>query len=100
MLCADFLTLQLGFDASKHVEAQTWMRTQARMKLMLACVMRLTARRAAVLQNVPGIVITESMRELLAREEQVSAAYASARSLERLDPKLRKTECSFRKALL
>jgi methylenetetrahydrofolate reductase (NADPH) len=81
---ADFLTLQLGFDAAKHIEAQTWMRAQVRMKPMLACVMKLTDKRAAVLQNVPGIVITESMRELLGREQQVSQAYAGARSLERL----------------
>lgn len=81
---ADFFTLQLGFDAAKHMEAQAWMRTQPRMKPMLACVMRLTEQRAAALQAVPGIVITESMRELLAKEEQLSQAYASARSLERL----------------
>lgn len=81
---ADFLTLQLGFDAAKHIEAQAWMRAQARMKPMLACVMRLTDRRAAVLQAVPGIVITESMRQFLDSERQVSQAYADARSLERL----------------
>ena len=81
---ADFLTLQLGFDAAKHIEAQTWMRAQSRVKPMLACVMELTDKRAAVLQGVPGIVITESMRELLGREQEVSKAYASARSLERL----------------
>ncbi|PFH30185.1 methylenetetrahydrofolate reductase C-terminal domain-containing protein [Burkholderia sp. JKS000303] len=81
---ADFLTLQLGFDAAKHGEAQTWMRAQGRMKPMLACVMRLTDKRAAVLQAVPGVVITESMRELLSREQQVSHAHASARSFERL----------------
>lgn len=81
---ADFLTLQLGFDADKHLEAQAWMRAQPGMKPMLACVMELTARRAAVLQNVPGIVVTESMRELLGREELVSRAYARAQSLKRL----------------
>lgn len=81
---ADFLTLQLGFDAAKHIEAQTWMRAQVQTKPMLACVMRLTDKRAAVLQAVPGVVITESMRELLDREQQVSQAYASARSLKRL----------------
>ncbi|SFI33736.1 methylenetetrahydrofolate reductase (NADPH) [Collimonas sp. OK307] len=81
---ADFFTLQLDFDAAKHIEAQTWMRAQVRMKPMLACVMRLSDKRAAVLQAVPGIVITESMRKLLGREQQVSQAYASARSLERL----------------
>jgi methylenetetrahydrofolate reductase (NADPH) len=81
---ADFLTLQLGFDAAKHIEAQTWMRAQVRRKPMLACVMKLTDKRAAVLQDLPGVVITESMRELLGREQQVSQAYASARSLERL----------------
>ncbi|WP_175855593.1 methylenetetrahydrofolate reductase C-terminal domain-containing protein [Burkholderia anthina] len=81
---ADFLTLQLGFDAAKHSEAQTWMRAQGRMTPMLACVMRLTDKRAAVLQAVPGVVITKSMRELLAREQQVSHAHASARSFERL----------------
>lgn len=81
---ADFLTLQLGYDADKHREAQLWMSSQPRPRPMLACVMALTVRRAAHLQDVPGIVITESMRELLAREAQVSPAYAHARSLERL----------------
>lgn len=81
---ADFLTLQLGFDAAKHMEARNWMRAQALIKPMLACVMELTAKRAAVLQNVPGVVITDSMRALLAQEEQVSRAYACSRSLERL----------------
>lgn len=81
---ADFLTLQLGFDAAKHREAQAWMRAQGRTKPMLACVMRLTGKRAAVLQAVPGVVITESMRALLDSEQQVSQAYAGARSLERL----------------
>jgi methylenetetrahydrofolate reductase (NADPH) len=81
---ADFLTLQLGFDAARHREAQAWMRAQARVKPMLACVMRLTGRRAAIMQDVPGIVITDSMRELLDNEQKVSPAYAGARSLERL----------------
>ena len=81
---ADFFTLQLGFDAAKHIEAQAWMRAQAPMKPMLACVMRLTGRRAAALQAVPGIVITESVRQFLDSEQQVSQAYAGARSLERL----------------
>ncbi|MDU4255493.1 methylenetetrahydrofolate reductase C-terminal domain-containing protein [Pseudomonas sp.] len=81
---ADFLTLQLGFDAAKHIEAQTWMRAQAPVRPMLACVMELTSKRATVLQSVPGIVITQSMCELLAREEQESQAYARARSLDRL----------------
>jgi methylenetetrahydrofolate reductase (NADPH) len=81
---ADFLTLQLGFDAAKYREAQAWMRAQPGRKPMLACVMRLTARRAAVLQGVPGVVITESMQALLDREQQVSQAHARARSLERL----------------
>lgn len=60
------------------------MRAQESKKPMLACVMELTAKRAAVLQNVPGIVITDSMRELLAREEQVSRDFAGSRSLGRL----------------
>lgn len=81
---ADFLTLQLGFDASKYLEAHTWMRTQARVKPMLVCVMRLTSKRAAVLKQVPGIVITESMRILLDREQDISPTYAATRSLERL----------------
>lgn len=81
---ADFLTLQLGFDAAKHLEAQVWMRAQPGLKPMLACVMELTAKRAALLKNVPGIVITESMCELLKREEQISPAYASERNLGRL----------------
>lgn len=81
---ADFLTLQLGFDAAKHVEAQAWMRARAGLKPMLACVMELTAKRAALLKNVPGIVVTESMCELLKREQQISPDYARARSLGRL----------------
>lgn len=81
---ADFLTLQLGFDAAKHIEAQVWMRAQPGAKPMLACVMNLSERRADVLQAVPGIVITESMRQLLGKEREVSHAYASARSLARL----------------
>jgi methylenetetrahydrofolate reductase (NADPH) len=81
---ADFLTLQLGFDAAKHKEAQAWMRARGRTKPMLACVMKLTGKRAAVLQAVPGVVITDSMRELLDSEQRVSQAYAGARSLERL----------------
>ena len=64
---ADFLTLQLGFDAAKHVEAQAWMHAQHGMKPMLACVMSLTDKRAAALRAVPGVVITDTMRELLAR---------------------------------
>ncbi|MCC6160965.1 MAG: methylenetetrahydrofolate reductase C-terminal domain-containing protein [Nitrosomonas sp.] len=81
---ADFLTLQLGFDATKHLEAQNWMHTQADAKPMLACVMQLTYKRAAALNDVPGIVITESMRGVLYRELKVSSAYAGTRSLERL----------------
>lgn len=81
---ADYLTLQLGFDASKYLEAHTWMRMQARAKPMLACVMRLTSKRAAVLKQVPGIVITESMCTLLDREQDISPTYAATRSLERL----------------
>lgn len=81
---ADFLTLQLGFDADKHLEAQAWMGAQAIRKPMLACVMRLTARRAEVLQSVPGIVITDSLRHFLQQEQQQSAEQASERSLQRL----------------
>lgn len=81
---ADFLTLQLGYDAEKYREAMTWMQAQAAPKPLLACVMRLTHKRAEVLQSVPGIVITPSMHQLLAHEEQQSPAYASARSLDRL----------------
>ena len=36
---ADFLTLQLGFDANKHQEAMHWMSRQATPKPMLACLM-------------------------------------------------------------
>ncbi|AUT45598.1 methylenetetrahydrofolate reductase C-terminal domain-containing protein [Achromobacter sp. AONIH1] len=81
---ADFLTLQLGFDAAKHVEAQAWMRAQHGMKPMLACVMSLTDKRAAALRAVPGVVITDTMRELLAREQDVSQALAARRGIERL----------------
>lgn len=81
---ADFLTLQLGYDADKHLEAQRWMHAQPVVKPMLACIMRLTEQRCGVMQSVPGIVITDSMRVLLRSEKSVSQAYASARSLERL----------------
>ncbi|MBN3726191.1 methylenetetrahydrofolate reductase C-terminal domain-containing protein [Burkholderia sp. Ac-20379] len=81
---ADFLTLQLGFDAAKHREAQAWMRAQPRAKPMLACVMKLNARRADLLQGVPGVIVTESMHAFLARERQISQAVAEARSLQRL----------------
>jgi hypothetical protein len=57
---------------------------QAAAKPMLACVMRLTDMRAGALQVVPGIVVTESMRVLLRMEQQLSPAYANARSLDRM----------------
>ena len=81
---ADFLTLQLGFDAQKYFEAQQWMQQQPTPVPLLACVMELTLNRAAVLERVPGVVITSSMRDLLAAEEAISRAYAQERSLERL----------------
>ncbi|TDQ39600.1 methylenetetrahydrofolate reductase C-terminal domain-containing protein [Thiopseudomonas denitrificans] len=81
---ADFLTLQLGFDADKHLEAHAWMRRQPASKPVLACVMRLTVKRAAVLQSVPGILITDSMRSFLQHEQKLSETAASERSLERL----------------
>lgn len=81
---ADFLTLQLGFDAQKHLEAHQWMRQQASPVPLLACVMELTPSRAAILGHVPGVVISPSMRDLLAAEEAISSAYARERSLTRL----------------
>ncbi|MEK6419001.1 MAG: methylenetetrahydrofolate reductase C-terminal domain-containing protein [Burkholderia gladioli] len=81
---ADFLTLQLGFDAARHEEALAWMRTQSHPKPMLACVMRLTARRAEVMQGVSGVVVTESLQACLNFERQASQAAADARSLQRL----------------
>ncbi|MDI4074155.1 methylenetetrahydrofolate reductase C-terminal domain-containing protein [Pseudomonas aeruginosa] len=81
---ADFLTLQLGFDAQKHLEAHQWMQRQAIPVPLLACVMGLTLNRATILEHVPGVVITPSMRALLAAEEAVSSAYAQERSLVRL----------------
>ncbi|MHC6227429.1 methylenetetrahydrofolate reductase C-terminal domain-containing protein [Pseudomonas sp. X10] len=81
---ADFLTLQLGFDARKHHEALAWMRQQAAPKPLLACVMGLTHARAVMLEHVAGVVVTPSMRELLAAEEGVSKAHAQACSVSRL----------------
>lgn len=81
---ADFLTLQLGFDTEKHLEAMTWMSRQAAPKPLLACVMRLTHKRSKALQSVPGVVITPSMQQLLAHEEQQSPDFARARSFDRL----------------
>ncbi|GHC25545.1 methylenetetrahydrofolate reductase [Kushneria pakistanensis] len=81
---ADFLTLQLGFDAQKHREAHQWMQQQAAPVPLLACVMALTFKNATLLEKVPGVVVTASMRDLLAAEAAVSRAYARERSLFRL----------------
>ncbi|MEN5303834.1 methylenetetrahydrofolate reductase C-terminal domain-containing protein [Pseudomonas sp. TWI628] len=81
---ADFLTLQLGFDASKHQEAIHWMQRQASPKPMLACLMSLTHGRAAMLEHVAGVTVTPSMNDLLEAESQVSKAFAQARSVDRL----------------
>lgn len=48
---ADFLTVQLGFDTQKHLEALAWMAEQDRPKPLLACVMGLTPQRANMLQR-------------------------------------------------
>jgi len=81
---ADFLTLQLGFDASKHQEAMQWMQRQASPRPMLACLMSLTHSRAAMLEQVAGVTVSPSMRDLLAAESAVSKAFAQARSVDRL----------------
>lgn len=81
---ADFLTLQLGFDIGKHREALAWMSRQKTPRPLLACVMGLTLGRAAMLDQVAGIVISPSMRGVLAAEEAVSKAYAQERSISRL----------------
>lgn len=81
---ADFLTLQLGFDANKHQEAMHWMSRQATPKPMLACLMSLTHGRAAMLDHVAGVTVTPSMRDMLEAETAVSKAYAQARSVDRL----------------
>ncbi|MFC0338212.1 methylenetetrahydrofolate reductase (NADPH) [Kushneria avicenniae] len=81
---ADFLTLQLGFDAQKHREARQWMQRRAVPVPLLACVMPLTFKTATLLEQVPGVVISPSMRDLLAAEEAVSRAHARERSLFRL----------------
>lgn len=81
---ADFLALQLGYDASKHLEAIQWMRRQPHPKPLTACVMGLTLGRAKIFEHVAGIVVTPSMHDVLAAEAEVSKAHAQARSLERL----------------
>ena len=81
---ADFLTLQLGFDASKHQEAIHWMQRQASPKPMLACLMSLTHGRATMLEHVAGVTVTPSMRDMLEAESKVSKAFAQARSVDRL----------------
>lgn len=81
---ADFLTLQLGFDAQKHLEALAWMKQQRRPVPLIACVMGLTQNRAAMLEHVPGVVISASMRGVLAAEERISKTHAKARSTDRL----------------
>ncbi len=81
---ADFLTLQLGFDAAKHQEAIHWMRRQASPKPMLACLMSLTHGRATMLDHVAGVTVTPSMRDMLEAETAQSKAFAQARSVDRL----------------
>ncbi|NIF26116.1 methylenetetrahydrofolate reductase [Pantoea sp. Tr-811] len=81
---ADFLTLQLGFDAAKHQEAMHWMQRQAAPKPMLACLMSLTHGRAAMLEHVAGVTVSPSMRDMLEAETAVSKAFAQARSVDRL----------------
>lgn len=81
---ADFLSLQLGYDASKHLEAMQWMSHQPSPKPLLACVMALTLGRARIFEQVAGIVVTPSMLDLLEAEAAVSRAHAQARSLDRL----------------
>ncbi|MGJ7547252.1 methylenetetrahydrofolate reductase C-terminal domain-containing protein [Pseudomonas alloputida] len=81
---ADFLTLQLGFDASKHQEAMHWMQRQASPKPMLACLMSLTHGRATMLEHVAGVTVSPSMCDLLEAESKVSKAFAQARSVDRL----------------
>jgi len=81
---ADFLTVQLGFDAQKHREAITWMAGQEAPKPLLACVMALTEQRATMLMHVPGIVISPSMLDVLAAEAAVSKCHAQSRGLDRL----------------
>lgn len=81
---ADFLTLQLGFDAQKHLEALAWMRQQPSPKPLLACIMGLTVGRATLLEHVAGTVVSPSMREAVAAEAEVSKAHAQQRSVSRL----------------
>ncbi|SDR91955.1 methylenetetrahydrofolate reductase C-terminal domain-containing protein [Pseudomonas oryzae] len=81
---ADFLSLQLGYDACKHQEAMHWMSRQPAPRPLLACVMALTLSRARIFRQVAGIVVTPSMLGLLEAEAAVSRAHAQARSLDRL----------------
>lgn len=81
---ADFLTLQLGFDAKKHIEAVAWMTSQKTPKPLLACVMGLTEKRASLLKSVPGIVVSPSMLGVLAAETAVSKEHARSRCTDRL----------------
>ncbi|EJN37749.1 5,10-methylenetetrahydrofolate reductase [Pseudomonas sp. GM84] len=81
---ADFLILQLGFDADKHQEALQWMNRQAAPKPLLACLMSLTHGRAAMLEHVAGVTVTPSMRAMLEAEAAVSKTFAQTRSIDRL----------------
>lgn len=81
---ADFLTLQLGFDAGKHQEAIRWMSRQPTPKPLIACLMSLTHGRATMLEHVAGVTVTPSMCDMLAAEVAVSKAFAQARSVDRL----------------
>lgn len=81
---ADFLTLQLGFDARKHMEAIAWMANQKAPKPLLACVMGLTQPRATMLKRVPGVVVSPSMFDVLVAEATVSKDHAQSRCIDRL----------------
>ena len=80
---ADFLTLQLGFDAAKHVEAQAWMRAQGCMKPMLACVMSLTDKPPRAAGRARRCHHRHHAR-VVGQGRDVSQAFAARRSIERL----------------
>ncbi|HKS12781.1 MAG TPA: methylenetetrahydrofolate reductase C-terminal domain-containing protein [Pseudomonas sp.] len=81
---ADFMTLQLGYDDRKHLEALHWMNRQRAPKPLIACLMALTHGRASMLEQVAGVTVTPSMLEVLAAELAVSKQHAQQRSLQRL----------------
>lgn len=73
---ADFAITQLGFDPDGHAQAVDWMRARQDAIPLLACVMPLTAARLRAMRRkaLPGVVLSDSLLELLEHDERSADA--------------------------